>query len=60
MSAQGYTLGGIAAAEKTFIQRVYGWMAAGLALTGAVAWMVANDPDMVRAIVLNPIAFWDC
>ena len=58
MSAQGYTLGNIAAAEKTFIQRVYGWMAAGLALTGVIAWVVANDPEMVRTIVLNPIVFW--
>jgi FtsH-binding integral membrane protein len=58
MSAQGYTLGGIATAEKTFIQRVYGWMAAGLALTGAVAWMVANDADMVNTIIMNRGVFW--
>jgi len=58
MSAQGYTLAGVATAEKTFIQRVYGWMSAGLALTGVVAWAVANDPDLVRAIVMNPIVLW--
>ena len=58
MAAHDYTLGSVATAEKTFIQRVYGWMAAGLALTGVVAWVVANDPDMVRAIVMNRIAFW--
>ncbi|MBI2677791.1 MAG: Bax inhibitor-1/YccA family protein [Candidatus Koribacter versatilis] len=58
MSAQGYTLGNVAAAEKTFIQRVYGWMAAGLTLTGMVAWVVANDADMVNAIIMNRAVFW--
>jgi FtsH-binding integral membrane protein len=58
MSAHDYTLGSIETAQKTFVQRVYGWMAAGLALTGVIAWAVANDPDMVRAIVMNRGVFW--
>jgi len=58
MGSYGYSLPDVAAAEKTFIQRVYGWMAAGLAITGVIAWVVANDVDLVRAIVLNPVVFW--
>lgn len=44
--------------ERTFITRVYGWMAAGLAITGVIAWVVAGDMDLVRAIVLNKFVFY--
>lgn len=37
-------------AEQTFIQRVYQWMAAGLALTGFVAIWVSGNPAMLRAL----------
>lgn len=40
----------IAAAEQSFIQRVYQWMAAGLALTGFVALSVAGNPGLLRAL----------
>lgn len=40
------------------MSRVYGWMTAGLCLTGAVAWNVAGNPDMVRAIFGNRLLFW--
>ena len=32
-----------AAVQNHFINRVFGWMTAGLAVTGAVAWYVANN-----------------
>ena len=37
-------------AEQSFIQRVYQWMAAGLALTGLVALWVANNPALLQAL----------
>ncbi|HXV27327.1 MAG TPA: Bax inhibitor-1 family protein, partial [bacterium] len=37
-------------AEQTFIQRVYQWMAAGLALSGIVAFWTAQNPAMIRAL----------
>ncbi len=36
--------------EQTFIQRVYQWMAAGLALSGLVAIWTAQNPAMIRAL----------
>jgi uncharacterized protein len=48
----------IAAENARFMSRVYGWMTAGLCLTGAVAWKVAGNPDLVRAIFGNRLAFW--
>ncbi len=43
--------------ERTFISRVYGWMAGGLAITGLVAAYVANSPDLVRSIFMSGL-FW--
>src|SRR5277367_1205955 len=48
----------IAAENARFMSRVYGWMAGGLCLTGAVAWDVAGNPDLVRTIFGNPLLFW--
>jgi FtsH-binding integral membrane protein len=48
----------IAADNARFMSRVYGWMTGGLCLTGAVAWNVAGNPDMVRAIFGNRMLFW--
>jgi hypothetical protein len=42
---------------NSFIQNVYGWMAAALALTGFVALAVTRMPGLQRAIVGNPIIF---
>lgn len=38
------------AAEQTFIQRVYQWMASGLAVTGVVAYWTASNPGLLRAL----------
>lgn len=35
---------------NTFVQSVYNWMAIGLALTGAVAWFVANNEPVLRVV----------
>jgi FtsH-binding integral membrane protein len=48
----------MAAENARFMSRVYGWMTAGLCLTGAVAWNVAGDRELVQAIFGNPILFF--
>ena len=45
------------AAQNAFINRVYGWMCAALALTGGVAWYVAQRPDWMKIIFQRGI-FW--
>ena len=44
----------IAAEQRRFMIRVYNWMAAGLALTGIVAWIVASDEALLRVIFGTP------
>jgi hypothetical protein len=44
--------------EATFVAKVYRWMAAGLALTGLVAYAVAETPSLQRVIFGNPILFF--
>jgi FtsH-binding integral membrane protein len=48
------------AAERvtSFLRVVYGWMFAGLAVTAAVAWLVAGTPALIMAIASNRILFW--
>lgn len=43
----------ITAENARFMSRVYGWMTSGLCVTGAVAWNVAGNPDLVRTIFGN-------
>jgi FtsH-binding integral membrane protein len=49
-----------AAAERigAFLRAVYGWMCGGLAITAAVASMVASSPGLVTAIASNRALFW--
>jgi FtsH-binding integral membrane protein len=47
----------ISAENARFMSRVYGWMTAGLCLTGAVAWNVAGNPALVHAIFSRGL-FW--
>jgi uncharacterized protein len=44
--------------EAAFVAKVYRWMAAGLALTGLVAYAVAETPSLQRVIFGNPILFF--
>jgi FtsH-binding integral membrane protein len=47
------------AAERVtqFLQRVYGWMGAGLALTALVAVYVASTPAILNPLASNPLLF---
>ncbi|MCD6534244.1 MAG: Bax inhibitor-1/YccA family protein [Deltaproteobacteria bacterium] len=45
-------------AVNEFIYSVYNWMAVGLALTGFVAYFVANSPSMLNLIVGNKLVFY--
>src|SRR3954467_6723190 len=45
-----YESGAQAGAVARFFNAVYGWMAAGLALTAVVAWYVSTRPDMMVQI----------
>lgn len=46
-----------AALQNAFINRVYGWMCAALALTGGVAWFTAQNPELLRFIFQRGF-FW--
>lgn len=41
-----------------FIRSVYNWMAIGLALTGLVAFYIANTPDLLALIFRNQMLFF--
>jgi len=41
-----------------FLRLVYGWMAAGLAITAITSWLVASSPTLVVAIASNRLLFW--
>ncbi|MFZ5563313.1 MAG: Bax inhibitor-1/YccA family protein [Thermodesulfobacteriota bacterium] len=43
---------------NTFIRSVYGWMAAGLALTGVMAYYVSHSEAMVRLVFGNQALFF--
>jgi FtsH-binding integral membrane protein len=43
---------------SAFLRRVYGWMFAGLALTGVIAVGMAQDPSLVIGFARNPVLFF--
>ncbi|MCD4785478.1 MAG: Bax inhibitor-1/YccA family protein [Candidatus Eremiobacteraeota bacterium] len=45
-------------AQKALFIKVYGWMAAALALTGLVAWQVASSEEAVKFIIGNSMVFF--
>jgi FtsH-binding integral membrane protein len=49
-----------AAAERVtgFLRSVYGWMAAGLAITAVSAGLIASSPELALAIAQNRLLFW--
>ncbi len=55
---QPFGIASVAAENARFMSRVYGWMTAGLCLTGAVAWNVAGNPRLVQAVFGNRLLFW--
>lgn len=48
----------IEAEQARFITKVYGWMSIGLALTGAVSYLVASSPLLLQIIFGNKLVFW--
>ncbi len=48
----------VAGENRRFLVRVYNWMGTGLALTGAIAWFVADSPSLLHAILGNQLIFW--
>jgi hypothetical protein len=55
---QAFGSASISVENARFMSRVYGWMTAGLCLTGAVAWNVSGNPDLIREIFGNRLLFW--
>ena len=45
-------------ATTAFINRVYGWMSAGLALTGVIAYLIGTSPEMSAKLIANPGLLW--
>ncbi|OGP57154.1 MAG: hypothetical protein A2V65_12590 [Deltaproteobacteria bacterium RBG_13_49_15] len=43
---------------NSFVRSVYNWMAIGLALTGFIAYYVANSPSMIRLVFGNQLLFF--
>ena len=41
-----------------FLRGVYGWMGAGLAVTAATAWFIANSPAAIQMVVGNRGLMW--
>ncbi len=48
----------IADAASAFLNAVYAWMCAGLAITAGTAWFVAGSPKIIGAIASNGALFW--
>ncbi len=46
------------ATTSDFVRRVYNWMAAGLALTGVIAYFTADSPALVQLIFGNKLVFY--
>jgi uncharacterized protein len=55
---QAFGFASIAAQNARFMSGVYGWMTGGLCLTGAVAWNVSGNPELVQTIFGNRLLFW--
>lgn len=47
---ESFSFDSLQTTERRFMQRVYQWMAVGLALTGFVAYAVASSPSLLRAM----------
>lgn len=48
----------VAVAQHTFIRRVYGWMAAGLALTALTALLTISSEPLLRLVFGNRLVFY--
>lgn len=48
----------IAGEQQRFMVKVYNWMAAGLAITGVMAYYVAHNETMLRLVFENQVVFF--
>ena len=48
----------VAVRERTILKNVYLWMTAGLGLTAIIAFFIASNPSLLRAIVGNTMGFF--
>ena len=54
------TVGGAAAIDeglRTYMLRVYNFMAAGLAVTGLIAYLTSQSPELMATIYGTPLAW---
>ena len=58
IEAPEITLATAAAENRRFLIRVYSWMAGGLALTGAIAFLVSSNTAAVMTLARNPLLFY--
>ncbi len=58
MNTQQLTAEQVKSIQATFINKVYGWMALALAITGFVALRVASSESLVNTIASNQILFF--
>lgn len=43
---------------SSFVNRVYGWMSAGLVISGIIAYLIGTDPNMTQKLIENPGMVW--
>jgi len=43
---------------RAFIWKVYGWMTAGLAMTGLISVYMAGNPELISQLMSTPFLFW--
>ena len=53
-------LSGVALSQATarFMSHVYAWMAFGVVLTSVISYELSTRPDLVMALLGNPLGFW--
>jgi len=54
-SSSTWALADREATQRMFVQRVYGWMAGGLALSSVFALAVASSPQLTYTIAVSPV-----
>jgi len=57
-SPRTMSIDAVAAEQQRFMVRVYNWMAAGLGITGFMAFHVANSPKLLNIVYGNPVMPW--
>jgi hypothetical protein len=57
-NSRGVSSDAVAAEQQRFMVRVYNWMTGGLAVSGAFAWIVANDATLTQLIHGNRLVVY--